>query len=305
MLFITTLANPLLSPHRERIVVRISTTSYSLSPKLLRDSLDRIHHVQPVNGNEAVEMTLNLAKKEGIFTGVSGGGAVVGAIAFAKKLVSEKKIVGRPLNVCAIVADTGERYLSTLVFENIPVYMSPEEISISNSTPMGQFSAPSSSDKDKPKNDEVVHSSALGKRPASTPVTPAPDLNPEAEQFVNDTLSKNKIVMFSLEWCEFCHTVTKLFKAANIDFYTFPLDSASNMKNNWGIGVRKVISSMTECKTIPQIFIGGTFVGGAMDIVQGFRDDSLKPKLLDVGITYKDDVNPDAYLPNWVSKSAK
>ncbi len=285
--------------HHQLIIVYVTS---SLSPKLLRDSLDRIHHVQLVNGNEAMEMALNLAKKEGIFTGISSGGAVAGAIMFAEKLLSsEKKIEGRPLNVCAIVADTGERYLSTLLFENVPVDMSPEEIDISNSTPMGQFSSPSSV-KDKPKNDDMHGSSALGKRPtAAAAAAAAPDLNPKAEQFVKDTLSTYKVVMFSLEWCEFCYTVTKLFKAANIDFYRMPLDSATNMKDNWGAEVRTVISSMTGCNTIPQIFIGGTFVGGAMDIVKGFCDGSLKPKLLDVGLTYKDDIDPEAYLPNWVS----
>ncbi len=286
-------------PTHHQLIVVVCVTS-SLSPKVLRDSLDRIHHVQPVNGNEAMEMALNLAKKEGIFSGISGGGAVAGAIMFAEKLVSSGKTnEGRPLNVCAIVADTGERYLSTLLFENVPVDMSPEEIGISNSTPMGQFSIPSL-DKDKPKNNDMGNSSMLGKKHAA-----APDLNPKVEQFVKDTLTNNKVVMFSLEWCEFCHTVTKFFKAANIDFYKMPLDSASNMKDNWGIEVRNVVSSMTGCNTIPQIFIGGTFVGGAMDIVKGFHDGSLKPKLLDAGLTYKDDIDPEAYLPNWVSKSAK
>ncbi len=266
--------------------------------------MDRVHHVQPVNGNDAIAMALKLAGKEGIFTGISGGGAVAGAIGFAEELLSSGKKVegveGRPLNVCAIVADTGERYLSTLLFENVPVDMSPEEIEIYNSIPLalGQVSAPPpSSDSAEGEMDDSLRSESAAEE------NPARDLDPKAEAFVKDTLAKNKVVMFSLEWCEFCHTVKKFFKAAGIDFYLMPLDSARNIKDHWGINVRRVISSMTGCKTIPQIFLDGEFVGGAMDIVKGFRDGSLKPKLIEMGISYRDGIDPEVYLPSWVSKN--
>ncbi len=280
---------------------------FFLSPKLLRDSLDRINHVQPVNGKDAMNMALNLAKKEGIFTGVSGGGAVAGAIRFAETLLSSGEklgVEGRPLNICAIVADTGERYLSTLLFDDVPVDMSPEEISIFNSTPLGQVFPPSSTDSEVTENDMSSHS--IGNRTATAAEespAPPPDLNPKAKKYVEDILANNKVVMFSLEWCEFCHSVTKFFKAVGLDFYTMPLDSASNMKDNWGIEVRKVTSSMTGCMTIPQIFIGGTFVGGAMDVMKGYRDGSLKPTFVEAGLPYDGSIDPEAYLPNWVSKT--
>ncbi len=265
--------------------------------------MDRVHHVQPVNGNDAINMAQKLARKEGIFTGISGGGAVAGAIGFLENLSSSGKKVdgveGRPLNVCAIAADTGERYLSTLLFENVPVDMSQEEIEICNSTPLGQFSAPSlpSSSNNAAADDDEMDVSFRSEE------LPVYDLDPKAEIFVKDTLANNKVVMFSLEWCEFCHTVKKFFHAAGIDFFRMPLDSARNKKDNWGIKVRRVISSMTGCMTIPQFFIGGEFIGGAMDVVKGFRDGSLKPKLVQLGVSYRDGIDPEIYLPNWISKS--
>jgi cysteine synthase A len=51
-----------------------------------------------------------LASKEGIFAGVSSGAAVWAAIQIAKRLPKEKKIV-------SLLPDTGERYLSTDLFE--------------------------------------------------------------------------------------------------------------------------------------------------------------------------------------------
>ena len=53
-------------------------------------------------------MTRRLAQEEGIFCGVSSGGAVAGAIQVAQT-VSDAVIV-------AIICDRGDRYLSTGVF---------------------------------------------------------------------------------------------------------------------------------------------------------------------------------------------
>jgi len=61
-------------------------------------------------GQEEAEQTMRaLAKEEGIFCGVSSGGAVAGALRLSKKL--ENAVI------VAIICDRGDRYLSTGVFE--------------------------------------------------------------------------------------------------------------------------------------------------------------------------------------------
>jgi cysteine synthase A len=40
-----------------------------------------------------------------------------------------------------MLPDTGERYLSTPLFANVPAYMTEEELEISRSTPSAQFNA--------------------------------------------------------------------------------------------------------------------------------------------------------------------
>lgn len=66
---------------------------------------DIIDEVITVSNEESYNMSRELAKKEGIFVGISCGAAVFGAIEVAKKLEKEKNIV-------VIAPDTGERYLS-------------------------------------------------------------------------------------------------------------------------------------------------------------------------------------------------
>jgi cysteine synthase B len=75
-------------------------------PKIYdRAQVDRI---EPVSQAEAEEMTRRLAREEGIFAGISSGGAMQVALRISKQ-VSDAVIV-------TIVCDRGDRYLSTGVF---------------------------------------------------------------------------------------------------------------------------------------------------------------------------------------------
>jgi len=62
-----------------------------------------------VSEDEAREMTKRLAKEEGVFSGMSGGGAVAASLKLAKTLT--KGII------VAIIPDRGDRYLSSNLFE--------------------------------------------------------------------------------------------------------------------------------------------------------------------------------------------
>ncbi|MEM7074606.1 MAG: cysteine synthase A [Pseudomonadota bacterium] len=93
-----------------------------------------IDRVQPVAGPDAIDMARTLARKEGVFCGISGGASVAAAIALAKDVPQGSRIL-------AMLPDTGERYLSTPLFEGIEADMSETEIALSLSTPSGQFDA--------------------------------------------------------------------------------------------------------------------------------------------------------------------
>ena len=79
------------------------------APGFIPDTLDQSAYddVIAVNADHAMDVARQLAQREGIFCGISCGAAVVGMLEYAKREEAE----GRQL--LAILADTGERYLST------------------------------------------------------------------------------------------------------------------------------------------------------------------------------------------------
>ena len=72
----------------------------------------RVDHVEPIGDEEALEMTLRLAREEGIFAGISTGANVVGAHRLAERLGPEAVIV-------TLAVDTGFKYLSVRPFVDL------------------------------------------------------------------------------------------------------------------------------------------------------------------------------------------
>jgi cysteine synthase len=103
-------------------------------PKLTGDAVDMklIDRIVPIQGPEAIRCSKELAAKEGIFVGISAGGTFAGAL----KLAAE---AGKGATILCMLPDTGERYLSTPLFADVPADMTEEELAISRSTPSGQL----------------------------------------------------------------------------------------------------------------------------------------------------------------------
>ena len=85
-----------------------------------------------------MECSKNLAQKEGIFVGVTAGAGLAAALEIAKTAPDGS-------NILVMLPDTGERYLSTPLFDWVTTEMTDEEISISKSTPNYCFDASPSS----------------------------------------------------------------------------------------------------------------------------------------------------------------
>jgi cysteine synthase A len=251
-------------------------------PKLVEDAVTAglIDEVLPIKGGDALRLSRELAQKEGIFTGITGGATFAGALQVCGR-------AERGANVLCMLPDTGERYLSTPLFEDIPAEMTGEEIEISQSTPRYRFDikpAPST--------------------PAA-PVAEAPlQVTPEAEAFVTKVTSdpSHPVVMFALEWCEFCWSVRKLFKEFDISYRSIDLDSADYQNDNWGGQIRNALKARTNSPTIPQIFVGNQLVGGCTETFDAFNDGSLQKLMCDKGIKLKqaDNVNAYSFLPKWL-----
>ena len=79
------------------------------------DTLDMslVDRVETVTNEESIEMARRLAREEGILAGISCGAAA----AVAVRLANDPEFAGK--TIAAVLPDSGERYLSTILFEGM------------------------------------------------------------------------------------------------------------------------------------------------------------------------------------------
>ena len=88
---------------------RIQGIGAGFVPEVLRTDL--IDEVVTVSDDDAGKMTRDLARREGILAGISSGAAAWAAVDVARRPENEGKLI------VVVLPDTGERYLSTWVFQ--------------------------------------------------------------------------------------------------------------------------------------------------------------------------------------------
>jgi cysteine synthase len=84
-----------------------------------------VDEVVSVEGSEALRLARELARQEGIFAGTTSGGTLAAALDVARRAPAGANIV-------CMLPDTGERYLSTPLFDGVSVEMNDEELALSN-----------------------------------------------------------------------------------------------------------------------------------------------------------------------------
>lgn len=75
--------------------------------------LGLVDHIEQVTNEEAIETARRLAREEGILVGISCGAATAAALRWAHKPENEGK------TIVVVLPDSGERYLSTALFEGL------------------------------------------------------------------------------------------------------------------------------------------------------------------------------------------
>jgi len=99
-------------------------------PKLAGDAVDMkvVSQVLRIKNADAMRWSRELARKEGIFVGITSGATFTAALQVAAE-------VPKGSTILCMLPDTGERYLSTPLFADIAVDMNEEELAIARSTP--------------------------------------------------------------------------------------------------------------------------------------------------------------------------
>jgi cysteine synthase A len=110
------------------------------------------------------------------------------------------------------------------------------------------------------------------------------------------------VVLFALEWCEFCWSLRKLFAACAIPYRSVDLDSTDYQAGDRGGKIRAVLAARTGSKTIPQLFVGGEWIGGTTETMASFKQGRLQQLLCQHGVAFDTDavVDPDALMPAWL-----
>lgn len=238
-----------------------------------------IDRLLPVDGNRAIQVCRDLARMEGILTGISGGATLAGALQIASDAEPGS-------NILCMLPDTAERYLTTPLFDPISAEMDADEQAISDSTTNFRFDAP----------------------PTPLPVMEVDEQEPliseitlqMLQQFIGNP--RYPVVMFGLEWCEFCWSVRKLFKKLSIQFHSVDLDSASYQPCELGGKLKATLVAHTGCSTLPQIFINGEYVGSCIEVFDAVNNRSLYRRLDKAGVPFNKvlDIDPYTLLPGWM-----
>jgi cysteine synthase A len=250
-------------------------------PKLTEDAVkgELFDRILPVNGAESLRLARELAAQEGILTGITGGATFAGALSIARESPAGTTIL-------CMLPDTGERYLSTPLFADVPSAMTDEEIELARSTPNYRFDVPAT--------------------PAPAPATSVEPAaaDPAAAAFVAETVgdADRPVVLFALEWCEFCWSVRRMFTKFGIEYRAVDLDSVAYQKDDWGGRIRAALRERTGMLTIPQVFVGGRFVGGATETFDAWRDGRMREWLEGAAVVFDRDAREDPYsfLPSWL-----
>ena len=255
-------------------------------PKLTEEAVSAglIDRIVPVNGSQALKLSRELATREGILAGISAGATLAAALT-----VCEEAPPGA--NIVCMLPDTGERYLSTPLFADISVDMTEDELAISRSTPNYRF-------------DVRPPAAAPTPAPVPAPASVPQPISADAEAFVTRTVAdpQQPVVMFALEWCEFCWSVRRMFARHGITYRSVDLDSVEYQKDNRGGDIRAALSARTSFTTIPQIFVGGNFLGGCTDVFDAYKDGRFQSLLEKNGVSYDRNlhVDPYSFLPTWL-----
>ncbi len=233
-----------------------------------------IDEILPVNGDDAMATSKALAQQEGVFVGTSSGATLAAALEYAKT-------APKGANIVVMLPDTGERYLSTPLFGDIGEDMTEEEIALSKSTPNYRFDV---------------------QAPAAAAATAPVKIDPEAAQYIADVVNNEPVVMFALEWCEFCWSLRKLFDALGVDYKSVDIDSVEYQENERGVKIRQALGEQVGAPTMPQVFIAGEHVGGCTDVIEGFQTGELQERFDREEIGYDQSVEMDAWslLPQWL-----
>jgi len=96
---------------------------------------------------------------------------------------------------------------------------------------------------------------------------------------VKEKNEANPVIVYSKSWCPYCARVKALFQKLEVDAKIIELDEVVE-----GDDVQAALYDISGVRTVPQVFIGGKFVGGSDDTLALHSSGKLKTMLDHIGV---------------------
>nr|CAB3249455.1 monothiol glutaredoxin-S6-like [Phallusia mammillata] len=81
------------------------------------------------------------------------------------------------------------------------------------------------------------------------------------DQKIKAAINGDKIVMYSKTYCPYCKMAKSALKGVNATFKAIELDEMND-----GADYQNALQAITGVRSVPQVFIGGKYVGGGTDM---------------------------------------
>ncbi|XP_075014988.1 thioredoxin reductase 3 [Calonectris borealis] len=93
---------------------------------------------------------------------------------------------------------------------------------------------------------------------------------------VRTLIASHRVMIFSKSYCPYCNKVKELFRSMRVEYYALELDVTAD-----GPSIQQVLAELTNQRTVPNVFVNGTHVGGCDSTYQAYQDGSLQKLLGD------------------------
>ncbi|XP_064288800.1 thioredoxin reductase 3 [Passer domesticus] len=97
---------------------------------------------------------------------------------------------------------------------------------------------------------------------------------------VRTLIASHRVMIFSKSYCPYCNKVKELFRSLRVEYYALELDVTDD-----GASIQQVLAELTNQRTVPNVFVNGTHIGGCDATFQAYKDGSLQKLLGDNQIT--------------------
>jgi cysteine synthase len=101
--------------------------------------------------------------------------------------------------------------------------------------------------------------------------------------------------MFGIDYCEFSWAARKLLDTLEVNYEMVDLGAQEFQAGNRSREIREALQALTGSPTTPQIFISGTWIGGATDMFDEFKEGSFQKLLQAAGLPFTSPQNLDPY----------